>query len=93
MDEFEKIENECNNQNKPKQTDNYRKVFQPDNSQNKRKKKLFDDSESDQSDQEEPHEVVAHQNAYDNETGGRSNLVNKMFYKDQQQQPQSHSRK
>ena len=48
MDEFEAIENECK-QAAPKQkstSETYRKVFQPDPA--KRKKKLFDDSDSEE---------------------------------------------
>jgi hypothetical protein len=58
MDEFEQLEHECNSnepqsrqqQESPRQEPtNYRKAFNPKSNQNiqKRKKKLFDDSDSD----------------------------------------------
>lgn len=92
MDEFEAIENECNTQaqqitkQKSQSThDNYRKVFQPDAARaNARKKKLFDDSDSDDSAHrdQDPTVPTGTGNTAVPESNGRSTLVNKLFYKD-----------
>ena len=65
-------------------------MFQPETNRSSakptRKKKLFDDSESDASEREDKVDMTPlHVQKAGNE-GGRSGLVNKLFYKDAKEQ-------
>ena len=61
-------------------------MFQPENQRSsvkqQRKKKLFDDSESDASEREDKVDMVPFNAQKTGNEGSRSGLVNKMFYKD-----------
>jgi hypothetical protein len=84
VEEFEKLEEECINSTIPKKQQTHsamQMIDQKANAQKPKKRKLFDDSESEQSDsdQEDVEKLVKQENK-----GGKSNVVKRMIYNEQE---------
>jgi hypothetical protein len=84
VEEFEKLEEECINATIPKQQKTHsamQMIDQKANAQKPKKRKLFDDSESEQSDsdQEDVEKLVKQESK-----GGKSNVVKRMIYNEQE---------